>query len=412
MVGLCDCNTFFASCEKLFRPDLKNEPVVVLSNNDGCIVALSQEAKDLNIKRGTPFFQCKEIIEKNNVHIFSSNYTLYQDISDRVMEYLRELVGIITPYSIDEAFFIMPSHMSPEHIRDKVKQNIGIDVSIGVARTKTLAKIANKIGKKLDSHCLYLKEEWEPKALQITKVEDIWGIGRKKSKFLKSHNILTAYDLIQQNELWIKKNLTVSTFETQKELKGFPCINVKMPKEKNLCSGITFSKPRETLEELEEAIACHCTIIGEKLITKGLSTKTISVNIFTNRFEESYIAPISTIILPEETNYIPNLINAAKKILHKIYRENCKYKGCRVWANNLVIDGYRQLELFQHKNKYKLLENQDKLAKTINEISQTYGREKISSGATNKLVKNDLQSRKRLSPAFTTRWDALPKVKC
>ncbi|MGD1822773.1 MAG: DUF4113 domain-containing protein [Pleomorphochaeta sp.] len=412
MIGLCDCNSFYASCEKIFRPDLKNKPVVILSNNDGCIVALSKEAKALNIKRGTPYFKCKNIIEKNNVEVFSSNYALYQDISDRVMDYLRELVGLITPYSIDEAFFRMPSHLSAEQIKDKIKQNIGIDVSVGVARTKTLAKIANKIGKNLDSNCLYLKKEWEKKALCQTKVENIWGIGRQKAKFLKTHNILTAYDLIQQNELWIRKNLSVTTLETMKELKGIPCINVEMPKNKNICSGITFSKPKSTIKELEEAIACHCTIIGEKLIDKGLTTKTISLNIFTNRFEENYIAPISTIYLEETTNYIPNLIKATNTILYKIFRENCKYKGCRIWANDLINDGYRQLDLFKEEHENELIEKQDKLAKVVNEISQTYGRNKISSAATNNLVKNDLQTRSKLSPSFTTKWEDLPKVKC
>lgn len=412
MIGLCDCNNFYASCEKLFRPDLKNKPIIILSNNDGCVVALSKEAKQLKIKRGLPYFQCKTLIEKNGVIAFSSNYTLYQDISDRIMNRLRDLVGLITPYSIDEAFFRMPYYLSPEQIRDDIKKNIGIDVSIGVARTKTLAKIANKIGKQLDSNCLYLKKEWESKALYKTKVEDVWGIGKNKARFLKSHNILNAYDLIEQNELWIRKNLSLPTLETMKELKGIPCINVEMPQTKNICSGITFSKPRESIEELEEAISCHCTILGEKLIAKQLETKTISVNIFTNRFEENYIAPISTIYLKEATNYIPNLIKAAKTILYKIYAKNCKYKGCRIWANSLTRDGYRQLDIFNGEKNNLLLEKQDKLAKVVNEISNTYGREKISSAATNNLVKNDLQSRCNLSPFYTTRWEDIPKVKC
>lgn len=411
MIGLCDCNNFYASCERLFRPDLKNKPIVILSNNDGCIVALSKEAKELNIKRGMPYFKYKNLIEKNNVIAFSSNYTLYQDISDRVMDYLKELVGLITPYSIDEAFFLMPSHISAEEIRYKIKKNIGIDVSIGVARTKTLAKIANKIGKKLDSNCLVLKKEWEEKALKITKIEDVWGIGRKKSQFLKSHNIINAYDLTQQNELWIRKNLSVTTLETLKELKGIPCINIDIPQNKNICSGITFSQPRTTYEELEEAISCHCTIIGEKLVDKNLVTNTISLNIFTNRFEENYIAPISTIYISEATNYIPNLITAAKQILNKIYIKDKKYKGCRVWANNLSKDGYRQLELFKGEKFNQTLKNQDKLAKVVNEISKTYGRDIIASAATNKLVKNDLQNRKKLSPFYTTRWEDLPIVK-
>ncbi len=411
MVGLCDCNNFYASCERLFRPDLKNKPIVILSNNDGCIIALSKEAKELNIKRGMPFFQCQSLLEKNNVEIFSSNYTLYQDISDRVMECLKDLVGIITPYSIDEAFFKMPSHISAQEIRDTITKNTGMPVSIGVARTKTLAKIANHIGKGLDSNCLYLKKEWEAKALYKTPIEDIWGIGRSKTQFLHSHEINNAADLIKKNELWIRKNLSITTLETVKELKGIPCINVENPQTKNFCSGISFSHIRTTYEELEEAIACQCTILGEKLIQKNLVTQTISLNIFTNRFEENYIAPISTIYLQEPTDYIPTIIIAAKQILKKIYRED-KYKGCRVWANNLTKSGYRQLTLFNNDTYNAQLQKQDRLAQVVNEISQTYGRKTISSAATNNLEKNNLQKREKLSPCYTTKWQDLASVNC
>ncbi|MGD1818124.1 MAG: DUF4113 domain-containing protein [Pleomorphochaeta sp.] len=410
MIGLCDCNTFYASCEKLFRPDLRNKPIVILSNNDGCIVSLSNEAKKLNIKRGMPYFKYKDLLIQNNVEVFSSNYTLYQDISDRVMNCLQSTVGKISPYSIDEAFFIMPESLTPEEIRKTILKDIGIEVSIGVARTKTLSKIANKIGKTLESNCLYLKPEWEEKALLKTEVGKVWGIGRNKAKFLKAHNVHNAYELIQKNELWIKKNLSVTTFETVKELKGIPCITIENPKNKYICSGITFSKPRTSIEELEEAIACHCTIIGEKLIEKNLSAQSLSLNIFTNRFEENYIAPISTIFLKEPTNYIPSLIIATKEILKKIYKEE-KYKGCRIWATELSQSNYRQLNLFDSNQHNELLKKQDKLAKVVNEISKTYGRTKIASGATNKLEKNNLQARNKLSPRYTTKWNELPIVK-
>ena len=410
MVGLCDCNNFYASCERLFRPDLKNTPIVILSNNDGCVIALSKEAKLIGIKRGMPFFKCEKQLIENNVAVFSSNYTLYQDISDRVMECLKDIVGIITPYSIDEAFFKMPKNLTAQEIRDKVTKNVGIPVSIGVARTKTLAKIANHIGKNLESNSLYLKKEWEKKALYKTPVEEVWGIGRSKAKFLHSHNIFTALDLIQQNELWIRKNLSVTTLETVKELKGIAAISIENSQTKNLCSGISFSHIRTTYEELEEAISCHCTILGEKLIAKDLVTSSLSLNIFTNRFEENYIAPVSTIYLEEPTNYIPNLIEASKKLLKKIYKEN-KYKGCRVWANNLTKAGYRQLDLFKSDEYNSLLHKQDTLAQVVNDITQVYGRKKISSGATNNLVKNNLQKREKLSPSYTTKWEDLPVVK-
>ncbi|MCY1151360.1 MAG: Y-family DNA polymerase [Sphaerochaetaceae bacterium] len=409
MVGLCDCNNFYASCERLFRPDLKDKPIVILSNNDGCLIALSKEAKALNLKRGMPYFKCEQLLKKNNVHVFSSNYTLYQDISDRVMQELKDLVGIISPYSIDEAFFKMPKHLSAQDIRDKISQNVGIPVSIGVARTKTLAKIANHIGKTLESNSLYLKKEWEGKALYKTPIEEIWGIGKKKAQFLRAHNIFTALDLTKQNELWIRKNLSVTTLETLKELKGIPAISIENSQTQNLCSGISFSSIRTTYEELEQAISCQCTILGEKLVNKDLVASSISINIFTNRFEENYIAPISTIYLEEPTNYIPALINAAKIVLKKIYVKN-KYKGCRVWANNLNKAGFRQLELFKSETHNELLQKQDALAYVVNDISKTYGRKKISSGATNNLERNNLQRRDMLSPCYTTKWEDIPVI--
>jgi DNA polymerase V len=409
MIGLCDCNSFYATCEKLFRPDLKQKPVVVLSNNDGCIVALTKDAKSLGVSRGASYFSQKEILEKNDITVFSSNYALYQDISDRVMDILKSLVVTIMPYSIDEAFFIMPENLDINELRSKIIQFTGIEVSIGVARTKTLAKIANHVGKDIKKGTYILKKEDESRILKNISVKDIWGIGRSRATLLNSKGIKTAYELTQKNDIWIKKNLTITGYATVSELRGNPMVNIDTPPLKSTCSGITFSHAKSNYEELEEAIACHCTNVANKLISNNMNCQSISINLFTNRFLEDYIAPSAVINLVEPTNYIPTLIKAGKEILKKIYKP-AKFKGCRVWATNLSPSGSRQMSLFDSELDQNKLAKQDKLALIINDITQTYGRKSLMCAATNNLEKNDLMSREKLSPCYTTKWSDLPIV--
>jgi DNA polymerase V len=409
MIGLCDCNSFYATCEKLFRPDLKDKPVVVLSNNDGCIVALTKDAKSLGISRGASFFSQKELLDKNKITTFSSNYALYQDISDRVMNVLKSLVGTIMPYSIDEAFFIMPENLDIDELRSTIIQYTGIEVSIGIARTKTLAKIANHVGKEKKTGTCILKEEMETEILKGICVNDIWGIGRSKANLLNSKGIFSAYQLSQKNDIWIKKNLTITGYATVAELRGIPMVNIDTPPLKSTCSGITFSHAKNEYAELEEAIACHCTNVANKLIKNNMNCQTISVNLFTNRFLEDYIAPSAIINLTEPTNYIPTLIKAGKEILSKIYKP-AKFKGCRVWATNLSPSGSRQMSLFVSEKEQDKIAKQDKLALIINDITLTYGRKSLMCAATNNQEKNDLMSREMLSPCYTTKWTDLPIV--
>lgn len=410
MIGLCDCNSFYATCEKLFRPDLKNKPVVVLSNNDGCIVALSKEAKKLGIKRAAPLFHSKEVLEKNNVQIFSSNYTLYQNISDRVMDVLKSQVGTIMPYSIDEAFFVMPNNIDIEKLRNTIVKYTGIEVSIGVARTKTLAKIANHVGKTNLSGTFILEEKDEKNILKDIPVAEIWGIGNKKAALLNQYNIKSAYDLTLKNDVWIKKQLTITGYATVSELRGKTMVNIDTPPLKSTCSGITFSHVRTEYKELEEAIACHCTNIANKLIQNKMNCQSISINLFTNRFLEDYIAPCAVVKLSEPTNYIPTLVKAGISILKKIYRD-ASYKGCRVWATELTPYDSRQMQLFLSEEEQAKIAKQDKLSLIVNDITQIYGRKSLTCAATNKMSKNDLMSREKLSPCYTTKWSDLPIVK-
>ena len=257
-IALIDCNNFYASCERIFNPRLIGKPIVVLSNNDGCIITRSAEAKELGIKMGEPYFKAKKIIDKNNVRVFSSNYSLYGDISQRVMETLARFASDVEIYSIDEAFLGLNGFENYElsksckYIRRTIKQWVGIPVSIGVSTTKTLSKIANNLAKKnneYDGVCI-LKSWFDiNEALKLTPIEDVWGIGRRLSVFLKKYKINTAYDFTQLDKGWIRKNMGVVREKTFLELCGVSCIELELipSDKKSCCVSRSFSKPIETV---------------------------------------------------------------------------------------------------------------------------------------------------------------------
>jgi len=409
MKGLCDCNSFFASCERLFRPDLIGRPIVVLSNNDGCIVALSKEAKIQGITRGTPYHQVKETLDLMHCAVFSSNYTLYQDISDRVMDVLSQNVYNMKPYSIDESFFTLPEYMSPQKLRATMTQYTGIPVTIGIARTMTLCKVANYTGKHRADGTFVLKESDEKAILQKTPIEEIWGIGRKKSELLHHFGITTAYQLMEKDDLFIKKKLSITGLATVMELRGTPMISIEQNETKSCCSGISFSHPMTSREELEVAISCHAQTLSDKLINKGLSCQKIGLNIFTNRFQADFLSPYGTTVLDEPTDYTPTIISAAKQILAKIYCPG-QYKGCRIWALDIQQNKGRQLDLFHSQSYARTMEKQDKISKVMDSINRKYGKGFVKSGAQMGKEKNDLMKRDYLSPFYTTQWKDIPKV--
>jgi DNA polymerase V len=272
-IALVDCNSFYVSCERLFNPKIRRKPVVVLSNNDGCIISRSNEAKALGIKMGEPYFKAKDIIIKNKVEVFSSNYSLYGDLSRRVMRTLKRFNAEIEVYSIDEAFLDLSNFPDQDvekvgkEIRDTVLQWTGIPTSIGIAKTKTLSKIANHIAKKKQSGVTSLIgiDNLDP-VLEKVEINDVWGVGRQLTKFYKKNGIYNAKQLKNKSNSWIKKSSNVLSSRTAMELKGIPCINLETTtsKRKSCVVSRSFGKRVERFQELKEAVANYCLNASEK----------------------------------------------------------------------------------------------------------------------------------------------------
>jgi len=297
-VALIDCNSFYVSCERLFKPSLIKKPVIVLSNNDGCIISRSAEAKALGIKMGEPYFKAKKIITKNNVHVFSSNYSLYGDISRRVMKILKNFAPEMEIYSIDEAFLNLSSVSDDEvlqfgkKIRDTVLQWVAIPTSIGIATTKTLSKIANHIAKKEKSGIVNLINKKNiDYILKKIEIRDVWGVGQQLSKFYINNGIFNANQLKNVSNHWIKKNSNVLSSRTAMELRGTSCIalEIAQSKRKSCCVSRSFGKKVERLQELKESITNHCLNAAEKIRSESLLTKSITIFIRTSPFQKMEI---------------------------------------------------------------------------------------------------------------------------
>ena len=301
MFALVDCNNFYCSCERVFNPALRDKPVVVLSNNDGCIIARSNEAKALGIKMGEPFFKIRQTLEEQKVAVFSSNYALYGDMSHRVMSLLSEFTPDITIYSIDEAFLQLPTAehgptFSIEEYGKKIVRTVtkgtGIPVTIGIAPTKTLAKIASHFGKQYAGYknvCLIDTEEKRAKALQLTPIHEVWGIGRRLSPQLAYYGIRTAWDLTQKSEQWVRRNFSVTLARTWKELQGDSCIYIEeLPHSKSICTSRSFpEKGISELPLLEEAVANFAASCSRKLKQQHTACYGMTIFAYTSRFPTS-----------------------------------------------------------------------------------------------------------------------------
>jgi Nucleotidyltransferase/DNA polymerase involved in DNA repair len=283
-IALVDCNSFYVSCERLFNPKIRNVPVVVLSNNDGCVISRSTEAKALGIKMGEPYFKVKELVKKNNVQIFSSNYSLYGDLSRRVMRVLKGFSDKIEIYSIDEAFIDL-SHIKDEtteeygkKIRERVLKWTGIPTSVGISCTKTLSKVANHVAKKKKAGVIFLKENID-ETLKNFEISDVWGVGRQLSKLYIKNGIDNAYKLKNISNTWVKKSTNVLGAKTVMELRGIPCIDLETEetKRKSCCVSRSFGKKVESLNKLKESITTHCLNISEKIRTDKQTTRAVTV---------------------------------------------------------------------------------------------------------------------------------------
>jgi len=413
--SLIDCNNFYVSCERLFQPALNGKPVVVLSNNDGCIVARSNEAKALGIPMGAPLFQYKDLIARHNVQVFSSNYALYGDLSCRVMDVLRQMEADVEVYSIDEAFMTLPINKVWDRdryateLRERVRKHVGIPVSIGIAATKTLAKIANRIAKKDAQGVFDLVDNIQTDSiLGKIEVNDVWGIGARSTEKLHRRGIYTALDLKRADETWIRKTLTVVGARTVIELNGIPCIALQNAPAcpKSIVTSRTFGHPVTELDHLREAVISYASIAAEKLRKQGVAAETVNVFITTGSFDQQYYSNNQTITLPRATSSTPEIITAALHCLKSLYRPGFKYRKGGIMLTG-IVKGYKQLDLFPRSPA-----KDDKLLMAgLDKINRKWGRNTIQYGMTETGAKPWTMQQTLKSPAYTTKWQELAVVK-
>lgn len=416
MVALVDVNCFYVSCERFFCPALHGQPVVVLSNNDGCVVSRSDEAKALNIGMGQPVFEIRDLVRKHGVQVFSSNYALYGDMSGRVMNTLRQFAPSIEVYSVDEAFL---DFSGMEHfdlaaqslqIRQTLLQWVGMPVCVGVAPTKALAKLANRLAKKdKQGNGVRLLEGCWDNELRAVAIGDVWGIGRQYATFLQKYGIKTAYDLTQTNDAWVRKHLSVVGLRIKKELEGQPCIALEtdVPNKKNVGTTRTFKTPLSTEAELGEAMADFAARCGEKLRRQQSSAIILTIYLQTNHLaqNEAQYARSFTVTLSAATNSTLLLVRAAKFALGKIFRAGYRYKRAGVLLGGLVqhVAG-EQLSLFDPIDRAK----HERLMTAFDAVNTRFGRNTVRTAAQTLQNSARLTQQSRLSPSYTTRWkDAL-----
>jgi DNA polymerase V len=383
LFGLADCNNFYCSCERVFHPDLRDKPVVVLSNNDGCVVARSEESKRLGVKMGVPFYQVRGLLEKNGVAVFSSNYNLYGDMSRRVMSMLSSFFPKIHIYSIDEAFLDLSEIVDVKSImelsRNAVKainKGTGIPVSLGIAPTKTLAKMASVYAKKHKGYrgvCIIDTEEKREKALRLFPIGDVWGIGRKHSKKLEYNGVKTAWDFTQKPEGWVRREMSITGLRTWKELRGESCIEMEDETyKKSICTSRSFpDQGLDKLEDVEEAVANFAAKCSKKLREQHTVCGSIVVFAYTSRFREdmpqTYINEIVNFDVP--TNDVQEIVSKAVVALRQAWRKGTYYKKAGVIACNICEDNAIQGNLFDTVDRGK----QSALSKVVDEINMRNG---------------------------------------
>jgi|TARA_B100000809_G_scaffold50822_1_gene45912 DNA polymerase V len=415
-IALIDCNSFYVSCERLFNPKIRKKPVVVLSNNDGCIISRSNEAKALGIKMGEPYFKAKDIIVKNNVQVFSSNYSLYGDISRRVMRTLKRFNSEIEVYSIDEAFLDLSNFSDDEiesvgiEIRSIILQWTGIPTSIGIAKTKTLSKIANHIAKKEKSGVVSLIgiEDIDP-ILEKVEIGDVWGVGRQLTKFYIKNDIYNAKQLKNISNTWIKKSSNVLSSRTAMELRGISCIDLEIQdsKRKSCVVSRSFGKKVETFQELKESVTNYCLNASEKIRSESLIAKSVTVFLRTSPFQNRgiYYSNSKTIDFPIATDNSIEIVKAAINGLKDIFKRGYKYQKVGV-----MLSGLSNLE---NKNNLFSSSKDEKIKSLMRSIDSTncrYGRSALSlaSGGVNKKWN---MRRKHSSKIDTVDFRCLPTIK-
>ena len=415
-IALVDCNSFYVSCETLFNPKLRNKPVVVLSNNDGCIISRSNEAKALGIKMGEPYFKEKDVIVKNNVQVFSSNYSLYGDISRRVMRTLKRFNSNIEIYSIDEAFLDLSNFSDDEiegvghEIRSVVLKWTGIPTSIGIAKTKTLSKVANHIAKKKQSGIVSLIgiENIDP-ILEKVEINDVWGVGKQLTKFYHQNGIYNAKQLKNKSNTWVKKSSNVLSSRTAMELRGISCIDLETTnsKRKSCVVSRSFGKRVEHFQELKEAIVSYALNASEKIRSESLVTKSITVFVRTSPFQNRYgfYSNSKTIDFPIATNNSIEIVKAALNALENIFKNGYRYQKAGVMLSHLS-ESTNNKNLFSSERDEKI----NSLMRSIDNTNYRYGRSTLSLASAG-VHKKWSSRRQHYSKIDTSDFYSLPTIK-
>ena len=391
MVALIDCNNFFCSVERVFCARLRNKPVCVAGSNDGIIVALTQEAKALGLKRGDPVFKVKDVIRRNDVKIFSTNMTLYAAMSKRITNILRNAIQRVENYSIDESFCYLDGYEKMGDIEDYMRDIVhrialftDIPVSVGIAPSKTLAKVGSKFAKKYKGYrsvCLIDTEEKRRKALTLFELADVWGIGRQTLQKLNDYGVFTTIDFADKTEEWVKRRFNLPVVQTWRELNGIPCIDTQeKPQKQSICTSRSFGEMVTSFDALKSSVVTFASSCANKLRGQHSFAKTVTVFVTTNRFRndlpqhsDSY-----TQLLPVPTSDTLEIVNAAVTALQQIYKEGFHYKKSGVILSEIPQTEYVQQFLFDNiPNRPERRE----LMKTIDAINQNYGANKIYIGA-------------------------------
>jgi DNA polymerase V len=425
VIALVDCNNFYVSCERVFEPSLENRAVAVLSNNDGCLVARSNEVKNAGIPMGAPFFKFKDELKKIDCKVFSSNYSLYGDMSGRVMKILSEYCEEIEVYSIDEAFLDLTGIPENElldycqNLKNYIKKCTGIPVSFGLAETKTLAKLANNLakidmrkGKKLYNDVfsfIGMNIEQRNAVFESVKVGELWGIGRQGAKKLESNGVLNVLQLINKDLDWVKKLLTIQGARLVQELKGVKCHQLELfvNDKKSIASTRSFGKSITSIIELKEAVAMYATRIGEKLRKGGQMTNFLQVFVMSDRFKENYRFVSSNVKLVNPTSYTPELVKIAINEIDKLYERGISYKKAGIMAFDLQSDKNIEVPLFDDK-KFSTDKEKD-IMQTIDNINKKFGKMTVRSARVG--FKEVWQMKQNLnSPRYTTSWKELLNI--
>jgi DNA polymerase V len=417
MFALIDCNNFYASCERLFRPNLRNQPIVVLSNNDGCVIARSNEAKPF-VPMGAPAFKYQNIFNAHKVQVFSSNFALYGDMSSRVMNVLSDFSPDIEIYSIDEAFLnlagfeLFDLNAYGHQMNYRVTKNTGIGIGIGIAPTKALTKVANRIAKKfpIETKGVYVidSEAKRIKALKWIKIEDVWGIGSRHAYRLKVKGVHTAYDFTQLQDDWVKKNLAVVGLRLKKELEGIPTLGLnEIKRKKSIATTRTFEKNHTALLNVQERVSTFAVTCAEKLRKQNSCCNLIMVFIHTNGHRTDLPQYSRNIIVKTDypTNSSLEVVKYAIQGLKAIYKEGYHYKKAGVIVMGLTPQNEKQLNLFTVENP-----RHEALMKVMDQMNASIGQKKL------KLASQDLgrtwkMNQERLSPRYTTQLNEIITIK-